>query len=133
MTTERSAYEESARSRKALALAFALASALQRHGITADEAANFTPDQWVVVAFITKVNPPSTMTIALVIEWLRGSEDESSYRVLVIEDETTQVAARGPNGDIDYPFTRLIAFDLSDGGAEVARIIAEAHRAREQR
>jgi hypothetical protein len=54
-----------------------------------------------------------------------------SYRVLVIEDETTQVAARGPNGDTDYPFTRLIAFDLSNGGAEVARIIAEAHRARE--
>jgi hypothetical protein len=51
MTTERTAHEESARSREA----FALASALQRHGITADEAADFTPDQWVVVAFITKV------------------------------------------------------------------------------
>jgi hypothetical protein len=54
-----------------------------------------------------------------------------SYRVLVIEDETTQVAARGPNGATEYPFARLIAFDLSDGGAEVARIIAEAHRAKE--
>jgi hypothetical protein len=72
MTTERTAYEESACSRKA----FALTSALQRHGIRADEASNFTPDQWVVVANAAKVNPPSSMTIALVIEWLRGSGDE---------------------------------------------------------
>jgi hypothetical protein len=72
MTTERSIYEAEARTRKA----HALTSALQRHGIRADEASNFTPDQWVVVANSAKVNPPSTMTIALVIEWLRGSGDE---------------------------------------------------------
>jgi hypothetical protein len=56
--------------------AYALTSALQRHGISADEASDFSPDQWVVVANSAKVNPPSTMTIALVIEWLRGSEAE---------------------------------------------------------
>jgi hypothetical protein len=71
MTTERSIYEERARANKA----YAICSALERHGISADEASNFTPDQWVVVANSAKVNPPSTMTIALVIEWLRGSED----------------------------------------------------------
>jgi hypothetical protein len=72
MTTERTAHEERNRANKA----YALCSALQRHGIRADEASNFTPDQWVVVANSAKVNPPSTMTIALVIEWLRGSENE---------------------------------------------------------
>jgi hypothetical protein len=55
-----------------------------------------------------------------------------SYRVLILEDETTQVASRGPTGDTDYCFTRHIAFDLGDDdrGAEVARIIAESHRKR---
>jgi hypothetical protein len=69
VTTDPYPHEALARSRKA----HALTTALQRHGIRADEAINFTPDQWVVVANAAKVNPPSTMTIALVIEWLRDS------------------------------------------------------------
>jgi uncharacterized protein YciW len=72
MTTERTAHEERSRANEA----YALTSALQRHGITADEAANFSPSSWATVANAAKVNPPSTMTIALVIEWLRGSEAE---------------------------------------------------------
>jgi hypothetical protein len=72
VTTERTAHEERARANKA----YAICSALQRHGIRADEASDFTPDQWVVVANAAKVNPPSTMTIALVIEWLSDSTDD---------------------------------------------------------
>jgi hypothetical protein len=47
-----------------------------------------------------------------------------SYRVLVIED------VKAANQYQASTFMQFLAFDLSDGGEEVARLIAESHRKR---
>lgn len=63
-------YESAARQKKA----FALASRLHQHSITADEAERMTVEQWRDVAKVMKINAPSAETVKLAIEALRMME-----------------------------------------------------------
>lgn len=65
-------YEQAARYNKA----FAIASHLHKHHIDADELHLITYDQWLALAKICEVNPPSDETIAAIKVMLRTLERE---------------------------------------------------------
>ena len=67
-------YESAARQKKA----FALASRLHQHAITADEAERMTVDQWRDVARVMKINSPSAETVKFAIEALRSMDRPKS-------------------------------------------------------
>lgn len=63
-------YESAARQKKA----FALATRLHQHAITADEAGRMSLEQWRDLAKVLKINSPSAETVNLAIEALRMME-----------------------------------------------------------
>ena len=68
-----STHEETARATKA----FRLTRTLLDHEVPVSEARTFEAPQWEIVAKAARVNPPSPVTVALVLTWLAEQESEA--------------------------------------------------------
>lgn len=69
-------YESAARQKKA----FALATRMHQHAITADEAEKMTLENWRDVAKVMKINAPSAETVKVAIEALRAMDKPKATR-----------------------------------------------------